>query len=409
MGNRALLICPEPLGHHQPAGVGIRFLELASALVTAGHQVTVLSPAAGNVEGARSGPLTPAAIRAETGLADVALVQGHAANDFFAHGLRVPTVIDLYDPFIIENLHYRHPRHETFLHDHETLLRTLRRGDFFLCASEAQRHFYLGMLLSLGRLNPLVFSSDPTGRNLLDLVPFGVPPPREAPSKSPDNHHLLFGGIYDWYDPAIAIEAVARARETFAGLTLTFTHHPNLDTTPQDVFHRTREMVSQRGWESFIRFEPWIPYHQRSRYYDQYRAALLTFRPSIETDLAMRTRIFDFLWGGLPVITRSAGGTDAILSRFHAGLVVDGDDPAAYASVIERILRDQEEAASLAAGTRRFVAEHQWSVVARPLLRFVEAPVFDDTKLHFPERESDLAPPRRSFLRRIHRKLGGAR
>ena len=29
---RALLVCPEPLGHKQPAGVGIRFLEMARVL-----------------------------------------------------------------------------------------------------------------------------------------------------------------------------------------------------------------------------------------------------------------------------------------------------------------------------------------------------------------------------------------
>ena len=41
---RVLLVCPEPLGHKQPAGIGIRFLEMERVLRADGHEVTLLSP-----------------------------------------------------------------------------------------------------------------------------------------------------------------------------------------------------------------------------------------------------------------------------------------------------------------------------------------------------------------------------
>ena len=50
---RAMLVCPEPLGHGQPAGIGIRFLEIARVLRGDGHDVTILSPDAGAIEGER--------------------------------------------------------------------------------------------------------------------------------------------------------------------------------------------------------------------------------------------------------------------------------------------------------------------------------------------------------------------
>ncbi|HET8967861.1 MAG TPA: hypothetical protein VFN06_00360, partial [Gaiellaceae bacterium] len=99
---RVLLVCPEPLGHRQPAGIGVRFLEMAQVLRGDGHHVTMLSPDGGTVEGATAAVLTPEAIHDETARADVAVVQGHVANDLFAHSRGVPTVVDLYDPFIIE-------------------------------------------------------------------------------------------------------------------------------------------------------------------------------------------------------------------------------------------------------------------------------------------------------------------
>src|SRR5205823_661886 len=99
---RALLVCPEPLGHKQPAGVGIRFLEMARVLRGEGHEVTLLSPD-GRVGEPVPHAITPERIRDLTGGHDVAVLQGHVANDFFAHAQPIPTVVDLYDPFIIEN------------------------------------------------------------------------------------------------------------------------------------------------------------------------------------------------------------------------------------------------------------------------------------------------------------------
>ena len=52
---RVLLVCPEPLGHRQPAGIGVRFLEMAGVLRADGHQITILSPDGGTVEGRCSG------------------------------------------------------------------------------------------------------------------------------------------------------------------------------------------------------------------------------------------------------------------------------------------------------------------------------------------------------------------
>ena len=175
---RVMLVCPEPLGHRQPAGIGIRFLEIERVLRGDGHEVTMLSRDAGAFD--------PPTLLRVSGESDVAVVQGHVANDFFAHARLIPTVIDLYDPYIVENLHYFATRGaEVFAHDHATLIRSLLHGDIFLCASEAQRLFYLGILLAVGRLNPIAFERDPHFDSLLRIAPFGVQPPRRRAPASP--------------------------------------------------------------------------------------------------------------------------------------------------------------------------------------------------------------------------------
>lgn len=382
---RALLVCPEPLGHKQPAGVGIRFLEMARVLRDDGHDVTLLSPDDG---------ITPERIRDLTGAHDVAVLQGHVANDFFAHAQPIPTVVDLYDPFIIENLHYFAARGiEVFEHDHATLMQSLQRGDFFLCASEAQRLFYLGALLAEGRLNPAAFESDRRLDALIAIAPFGVPAPRPLAQRDINAPKVLFGGIYDWYDPILAIDAVSLARKRLPAMTLTFNTHPNPELTPQGMLAEAMEYVRRKSLD-FVTFEPWVPYAQRASYYDRFSVALLTFPQSIETELSMRTRVFDYLWGGLPIVTSSAPGTNELLARYSAGVVVHGEDAGDFAEALVSAL-----AADLTGGAQRFVEDHQWGRTLEPLVGFVRNPR---------KTEEDGLRARPTLFARIKRRIGGS-
>jgi glycosyltransferase involved in cell wall biosynthesis len=390
--SRVLLVCPEPLGHGHPAGVGIRFLEMQKVLAADGHAVTLLSP-----------PVTPEALLLRSNDADVAVVQGHIANEFFAHARAIPTVVDLYDPFIIENLHYYDSRGaEVFHHDHTTVLNSLLRGDFFLCASKSQRLFWLGMMLGAGRLNPLTFDSDPSLDSLIAMAPFGVPPPRQrSPAAEP---RVLFGGIYDWYDPILAIDAIALARESLPSISLTFNKHPNPSTTPQGKTAEAMEYVKRKRYDAFVRFEPWFEYERRGEFFDRFAIALLTFPQSLETELSMRTRVYDFLWGGLPIVSSPAPGTDEILAHYGCGTTVDSTSPRAFADAILQIFSRQ---AALRNATQRFVAEHQWPEALKALRAFCREPRIDPNKDTFAVRMQVPERPA-SILERLKRRIGGA-
>ncbi|HSP34937.1 MAG TPA: hypothetical protein VLU46_11525, partial [Thermoanaerobaculia bacterium] len=274
------------------------------------------------------------------------------------------------------------------------------------CASEAQRLFYLGLLLALGRLNPLLFESDPRLESLIRIAPFGVQTPRPTVKRDLTRPAILFGGIYDWYDPILAIDAVAIARKSIPALTLTFTRHPNPELTPQGKAADAVRHVKSKQCESFVRFEPWTAYDERGAFFDRFTLALLAFPHSLETELAMRTRIYDFLWGALPVISSAAPGTGELLASYGAGVTVEGETPEAFAAAILATLRDRANYDSMVGGTGAFVRAHQWRSVLEPLVEFIRAPHFDETKevfaasLQVPER-----PP--SILDRIKRRIGG--
>jgi glycosyltransferase involved in cell wall biosynthesis len=212
---------------------------------------------------------------------------------------------------------------------------------------------------------------------------------------------VLFGAIYDWYDPILAIDAAAIARAAVPDITLTFTTHPNPSLTPQGKLAEAMEHA-RRNQYGFIRFEPWVAYNERAAFFSRFAAALLTFTRSIETDLSMRTRVYDYLWSGLPIVTSSAPGTDEIIVRHGAGVVVKSGAAADYAAAIVRALREP----AMRAGTRQFAADHQWSRTLAPLVDFVRAPHSDPHKARF---AVSLYPPqpRRSIVQRIRRRIGG--
>ena len=300
-------------------------------------------------------------------------MQGHVANAFFQHAQPIPTVIDLYDPFIIENLHYYAERGaEVFQHDHFTLMNSLVRGDFFLCASEAQRLFYLGAAARVraaesGRCSRAIRELESLIAHRAVRRPAAARPSRPRDLDAPA---ILFGGIYDWYDPITAIDAVALVRSRFRTRRSRSRTIRIPSITPQGKLAEAMEHVRKNGYE-FVRFEPWAPYEQRAEFFERFALALLTFPRSLETDLSMRTRIYDYLWCGLPIVTSSAPGTDEILARYERGIVVDEDAPRAFADAIVRDRCATASATSAMAARRaaRSCASHQWDRTLRAAAR----------------------------------------
>ena len=99
----------------------------------------------------------------------------------------------------------------------------LLRGDFFTCASQRQRDFWLGSLSALGRVNAYNYAADNLLERLISVVPYGLPsqPPRRqahglrgtVPGIGPFDKVVLWGGgVYNWLDPVSVLRAVDRLR-----------------------------------------------------------------------------------------------------------------------------------------------------------------------------------------------------
>jgi glycosyltransferase involved in cell wall biosynthesis len=373
------------------AGVGVRYLEMARFLGRH-HQVTLLAPNQDlpDEEGIRLGTWSEGAFVRLTRDAEAVVVHGHVSNQYFSETRGIPTVVDLYDPFLVENLHYAAALGpEVFLHDHATLRRQLRRGDFFLCFTPWQRLFYLGMLAALGRVNPDNFLADRPLDSLMALVPFGVPagqPVRGEPMLrgrvegiGEKDRLLFYGGIYDWHDPLTALRAMEIFGERDAAgqdVKLIFVRNPNLETTPQQQYNEAHRWCEERGWIGRrVIFIDWIDYERRESAYLECDLGLATFPAGLEADLSFRTRVLDWLWCGLPALVTDGGWTGELLRGEGAGAVVEPGNPEALAREMGGLLGDRERCERLARCGQALVAQHfRWETILEPLDRFCRAP-----------------------------------
>jgi len=419
---RIALLSSEPI-RPKMAGIGIRYLELARRLPRFGFEVVLVSPAEpaetaalgleAQVRGFERGRL-----REILGDCQAAVAQGQLANDVLLEMPELPVAIDLYDPWLIENLTYA----ETlgfgpFRNDHATWVLQMSRGDFFLCSSEEQRTFYLGFLAALGRVNPERLAGDPDLDTLIAPVPFGVPDELPAhqpvlPPREPGETRLLFGGLYDWYDPWTLLDALALADKPNWRLFLI--RNPNPESTPQRLMGEVEARCRQLGWldgkdrQRRVQILDWIPADRRYDLLREVDLLVAPHRPSLETRLSLRTRFLDAMAAGCPVVTSAGGAMSRMLREHNAGWVVPpGDAPALAAALAEAVgdatARDRHQA-----GARELLIAFRWDRALAPLVRFCREPKSDETKERFVHRPGTTAPPD-SLPLRIRRRLRGWR
>jgi glycosyltransferase involved in cell wall biosynthesis len=413
---RIALVPSEPI-RERMAGIGIRYLEFARRLPRAGIEVVLVTtgdPA--------EVPELPAGVEtrrfARGGLAalladcDAAVGQGQLANDLLLEMPRLPAAIDLYDPWLVENLHYAETLGlDPYRNDHATWLLQLGAGDFFLCSGEEQRDFYLGFLAALGRVNPARVARDPDLAELIAPVPFGVPeelPPHRPylPPRAAGERRLLFGGLYDWYDPWTLLAALERLERP--GWRALFIRNPNPESTPQRLLGEVESWARQRGWwDDRVTLLDWVPAERR---YDLLRDVDLLVAPhrrSLETRLSLRTRFLDALAAGCPVVVSEGGAISRLLREHDAGWVVPPENPAALAAALVAIL-EEDAAAGRRAGAAALARDFGWERALAPLVAFCRAPRRDSTKEEFAHSLATRAPqdPLRFRLRRYLRGLG---
>ncbi|MBB6670619.1 glycosyltransferase [Cohnella nanjingensis] len=288
--------------------------------------------------------------------ADAIIIQGTKLWESpYIKKLGIPLIIDLYDPFIFEN--FEMFSDSTFsLNMHQSsltiLLDQLKHGDFFICASEKQRDFWLGMLSAINRINPKEYEIDKTFYHLIDIVPFGLS--EEIPTKTEqvlkgvypginrDDKVILWGGgLWDWLDPLTAIRAISKICEQRSDVKLFFmgTVHPNANLADMTMVTKAMDLSNSLGLtDKYVFFNEWVDYNKRHNYLLEADIGLSLHFNHIETRFSFRTRILDYIWCDLPVISTEGDILSEYVTVNKIGLNIPCEDADTLAETINKML-----------------------------------------------------------------------
>jgi glycosyltransferase involved in cell wall biosynthesis len=394
---RILILSQDDIGANM-SGPAIRCWEFARVL--SHHcRVTLASPGELDLDlppGVDALQLNTQALQERASEYDAIILSGYILSVYpFLKTLNVPLVVDIYAPFNLENMQRIADKKMAFqLQDHDEVLTVLqdqlRCGDFFLCASEAQRDYWLGVLSGLNRVNPLTYGDDPTLRRLIEVAPFGLP--AESPTlthqvlkgvhpgiRASDRVVLWGGGVYDWLDPLTLIRAmdVIAAQRDDVKLFFMGVKHPNPRVRGFEALEKAIGLSRDLRLENrIVFFNDWVAYEDRANYLLEADLGVSLHLDHLETRYAFRTRLLDYIWAGLPIICTSGDTTASLVAKYQLGQVVGYQAVAEVASAILDLLDTPN---LRAAYTPRFEAVaplFSWPNAARPLVSFCRAPYF---------------------------------
>lgn len=392
---RVLIITGDPLGAKM-AGPAIRAWHMAEALAPQndvrlvsleGHESLPADFVLGTVK-----PGDNKAMARHEDWADVIIFQGLAMALFPAiRKTQKILVVDIYDPMHLEQLEQGRPQGEeawtrATADATAVLNEQLARGDYFLCASERQRHFYLGQLAALGRVNPANYADDPDLTGLISVVPFGLEHVAPAHEKlvlkgvhlgiGEDDKLLLWsGGLYNWFDPLTLIRAVAKVAQSHPEVKLYFlgTKHPHPGVPEMKIVADSRALASELGVADTNVFfnSSWVDYADRGNYLVEADLGVSTHHSHIETTFSFRTRILDYLWAKLPMVVTEGDHFAELVEDRGLGRVVPAEDAEALAAAIEEMLFVEGEIERAERAIAQVRPGYEWGAVFAPLVSFV--------------------------------------
>ncbi len=309
-------------------------------------------------------------------------------------------IIDMYDPYNLATLaEYEGKSMKKRLEVYNSLQKTFNEqfyyGDFFICASDRQRDFWLGMLAALGRVNPFAYNIDPSLRRMIDVVPFGLQSHKPIHTEKvirgvvkgiEDDDFIIIwgGGIYNWFDPLTLINAMDIVSRKRKNIKLYFmgVKHPNPEVKELDMVKKTVERAKKLGlYEKSIFFNfDWVDYDHRHNYLLEADAGIITHPNHIETRFSFRTRILDYMWAGLPIISTEGDYLSDLVRTEGLGLMVPEASPEDLADAILELAGKGELYVSCVDNIERIFKDFTWENVCKPIIDFCQDPVSNALK-----------------------------
>ncbi|MFB5266674.1 hypothetical protein ACE41H_07735 [Paenibacillus enshidis] len=317
---------------------------------------------------------------------DSILLQGDILWKFrFLRSAKASIIVDLYDPFVLEHLELnQNDMKGNLIFNNIVNIQNdqLKYGDYFICASEKQKDFWLGTLNALKRINLKEYSISKSLEHLIGVVPFGIP--NAPPDKTKevlkgvypgiDKHDRVIvwgGGIWEWFDPITLIEAMKLVSYQRSDIKLFFMgiKHPNASIKRMRIVDETIELSNQLGLtDKFVFFNDWVPYEERQNYLLEADIGVNIHKNHIETRYSFRTRMLDYIWTRLPILTNSGDFFSDEIKDKSIGMVIENLTPENLAKQIMEFPGKSFYESNF----KSLINQYQWSNNIKCIVNYVQ-------------------------------------
>lgn len=392
---KILLICPEIIGKKM-AGPGIRYYQLACQLAK-NFQVTLASypikkseKTKGNFRQIYFSKINQLAPLLKKCDAIIALGMWPEAMLYFKK-FRKFIICDLYDPHTFENLERDKRKKEKERLFSEISLQIkyqLLLGDHFLCASERQKDYFLGILSALGRINPKIYQNNPNLENFFTILPFGYQKNKSKfkpkikgiiPGINKKDKVIIWGGgIWDWFDAQSVIFAFKDLIKKYPTWKLLFlgVRHPNPQIVQNNQLAKCYQLASKfklLNKNIFFNFD-WIPYQEYPDYFKEADLGISTHFNNLETRYAFRTRIISYLGAQLPMVVTKGDVLANLVAKKKLGIVVDFEDINGLKKAIKKLLTSQKDYQEIKKNLQKNYSQFLISNLIKPLIKILKNP-----------------------------------
>ena len=360
-----------PLPGYPTSGAGLRAWGIGQGLRSRGFEVTFAMPQVAVRQDLGSlacdvdvRPWLPDTLeRVIAGAHPDAVVFCHWPSVQIRKRLDVPTVIDFHGPHMLERAFQglNHTGSNAL-----TKIEALRKADFFTCAGEKQRLYFLAWLLASG-----IDISQPR----IASVPVCLSPELPELMPAPTEITLVYGGVYlPWQDPFLSLTVTAEVLDTAQRgmLYLYGGKHPSIPIAVPPIFATLEKQLRANPRVSFGGV---LPRDQLIEAYRRATAAVDLMAYNYERELAFTTRTVEYMWCGLPVIYNDYAELSALIREYDAGWILDPSDRAGLTQVLEEVLDNPAVASLRGRNAQRLVREHlTWDRAIAPLAAFLSSP-----------------------------------
>jgi hypothetical protein len=120
--------------------------------------------------------------------------------------------------------------------------------------------------------------------------------------------------------------------------------------------------------------DAWVPYAERQNFLLEANVGVSTHANTLETEFSFRTRILDYLWAELPILSTTGDYLSEMVDRQQLGITVAPRNVPQLKEAIVRLADDRAFVEQCKANIRNVRQPMRWSQVIQPLEAFCASP-----------------------------------